>query len=128
SCKIALNGTFQCSSRRQCVPRVKMIDPASGRIERLEQRAYCGQCLIGLGAVWTACLGHVGTPATALPAKHGGAGLDEISSRVLADQILGNADYISRLAIFGAADDGDNARTDLLLGLIDKATQVLGRQ
>src|SRR5262245_36154450 len=81
-------------------------------------RVKCGG---GAGAVGTSGLREIRTPAATLAAKRFGAGTDEIYGVVNLGEIVGDADDEASLALLGHADDGDDARAELPLGIVHQA-------
>src|SRR5262245_3909330 len=96
---------------------------ASGASHGLFDRRQRG---VGLGAVGTAGLRHVGPTATALTAQHFRTLADEFDRVEARGEIGGDADHDAGLAVLSDADNSDDARADLLLAVVDQALEVLG--
>src|SRR5215218_11522363 len=95
------------------LPRERAETRALERSLRPERGLDRLQCGIGFRAVGSAGLGHVGPPAAALAAQRLGALANEIDRVEAPSEIRRDADHDASLALFGDADDGDNAGTDL---------------
>ena len=85
-----------------------------------------GQRRVRPGAVRSTGLRHVGPSAAALAAERRRSELDELNRAEARGQIGGHADHDAGLAVLGDADDGDHARSDLLLAFVNEALEILG--
>src|SRR5271154_4924747 len=92
---------------------------------RAERRGDYGKRGVSLRSVGTAGLRHVRPPAAALAAEHFGRLAHEIDGVKAGDEIVGDTDDDTGLAVVGNADDGDDAGADFLLTLVSEAAQVL---
>ena len=62
-----------------------------------------------------------------LSAKRRGAGAGKLDGVIGAGEIVGDADHEACLALLRHADDGDDARPKLALGIVDEPAQVFRR-
>ena len=69
-------------------------------------------------------MGHIGSTAATFAAQRIRSDLDEIDGAVGFHQIVGDADRETSLAVLGHADNDDDARSDLLLAVIDQRAQI----
>ena len=81
--------------------------------------------LVGLVAVGTAALRHVGASTPALSAKRGNRGLDEVHRTQLSSKVVGHANGNAGAALVDG-DQGADTRTQLLLHRVNLAAQALG--
>src|SRR5258708_7407059 len=85
----------------------------------------CRQRRVGLGSVGAAGLRHVGPAAAALAAERLGCHAYQIDRVVARHQVRRDADHHAGLAVFGHADNGDDAGAELLLAVIGKTLEIL---
>ena len=81
--------------------------------------------LLGLGAVGSAALGHVGTAAAALPAERRDRRLDEVDRADLAGKIVGDADRDAGAALIDR-DQAPQCPSRRAASSCRRSTQVLG--
>src|SRR5512143_2424531 len=95
---------------------------SSARHRLLDRR----QRRLGLGAIGSAGLRHVGPAAAALAAERLGTLAHQFDRVEARREVGGDADHDASLAVLGDADDRDHAGTDLLLAVVDQALEILG--
>src|SRR5262245_24175628 len=106
---------FPRARRRR--PRRLARDPRRNRLERF----------LGAGAVGASGLGEVGAAAPAFAAERFRAHFDQLDGIVSGGEVFRHADNEAGLALIAYADDGDDARAQLFLAVIDEAAQILRR-
>src|SRR5690606_7365670 len=96
----------------------------SARLSR-QLGADGGERLIGLVAVRSPALRHIGPAAAALPAERSDAGLNQVDRAETGGEIVGHADSEGCPAVVDR-DDRRHTRTEPLLGFVEQAAQRLG--
>src|SRR6476620_757414 len=90
----------------------------------LQRSSYRFQCLLGLGAVGSAALGHVGPASATLPAQSLDSGPHKLDRADLSGKIVGDADGDACPAFINRHERA-NSRAQALLHVINSGPQTL---